>query len=830
MLLFTLLKSFFLYILLFSFFLNSIVFHNLEEHQQILDLAKEFPSVGFLNLQFRNKNNTKVITTHCSGVLIDPLTVITLAECLEPLADDNFTFDKDTNYFAANTFKLGNDVFNNPFITSKIKNAVFYTGYQKNNPLSKAQNLALIFLEKPIYNIKPAKLYNKSQNLLNKKVVLVGFGLYGLPVNNYTQKNHEYLASNHDFDFHKRACWQKITNSNRSFLETSFSMDNQELFGMFTHGDQGGAMFIKENEQWYLLGINSHRLVPKYDNQDTRDIAYNTIGFSLAIPSYLGWIRNNQALQKAISGNTISNAEWSFNPYWKKGIFPHNNLEHNHIFHAIIKSESNIMFDNFINLNKLSIDHENANVYIPFKLPVTLTTNEIENHITDLFKNDKKFEAIEYQRSLITDKDNNISRILKIQTNDIKVKNGTLHVAGEIWFTNCLIKEGRIMGNGVLIHDTNPVINESGEVMPGDLNNVGTLSIIGDYKQINGHLIIKTKKSKNKLQNSVLNIKGEAFLDGVLFIKDDENNLAHNDKIKFLYGKNQGKFANIKLPTDLSYKISYNSDNIVLVIKDKHYAKNLEITDLEKITFQRVKKLSSILINNGTLVASKKINLDSEIFLKSGLIKMPKSELGKKLYINGNYRQTSGKLKLRIYKSLIEVTDEKDFIIENGNLVPAQNLSNKQTHKIGHPQFKFSNDNLYISGAAYLGGHLELKFADEVLIKENTKLILIKAQKIQGKFASVSKLKGNIQPELIYEDDQVSVIFKNTHKLSDLDFTSPQALLLATVLEKEREINPNAFATLFLVLNGLSAKEVENYLLKNVLNTPAAKRLIKKFN
>ena len=547
--------------LFFSLILKAVVFHSLENHQKHLDLAKEFESVGLLNLQFRNKENNKVITSHCSGVLLDPITVITLAECLQPLATNDFILDKDTNYFAANTFKLGNDVYNNPIAISNIKNAVFYNGYKKDHPLNNAQNLALIFLEQPIYKVKSAKLYNKTLLLNNKKVVLVGFGLHGLALNPYAKNSNEHLVSNRNFDFNKRACWQKITNFNRSLLETSFAIDNEELFGMFTHGDQGGGMFIKENDEWYLLGINSHRIGTN-NNKDTRDITYNTKGFSLAIPSYLGWIKNNKSLQKVTSGKSIANAEWTFNPYWKKGISPHNDLENNNIYKATINTASKVIFDNFINLNKLTIDHQNAQIYIPFKLPVTLNTTEIDEHISELLKNNKKFEAVEYQRSLlIDDKNNEISRILKIQTNNLYIKNGILQVSGELWFNDCIINHGTLMGNGYLIHATSPVINKQGKVIPGDLHNIGTLTITGDYQQTkNGTLVIKTKKIKNKLQNSILKVQGQAFLDGRLEIKDENNNLSHNNKIKFLHGINNGKFSEVILPYDLNYKLVYGND------------------------------------------------------------------------------------------------------------------------------------------------------------------------------------------------------------------------------------------------------------------------------
>lgn len=855
--------------LLFIWFLlhplsHSIVYHSTEDHYAFLELAKKFPSVGMLSIQLKSKDNKKLIKSYCSGVLIDPLTVLTVADCINPLLHGEFEFDPQTTHPGANTFKLGDDVYNKPLAMAKIKGAVFYPGHKHDNLLTQAQNLALLYLEKPIYNVEPATLYTSSmesfsQTFFNKKVVLVGFGFHGLPWNPYSTKNNGFLPSSKEIDFHKRACFQKITNFRRSIFETQFSIDNGALFGMFTHVDQGGGMFMEHKGTWYLVGINSHRINPTFSQQitkDERDVSYETKGISLTVPSYAGWIKENQALRTVKRSGAVDNSEWTFAAYWKKGIVPHNNVADSALFHADINTPSTIIVDNFISIEQLSLRHKNANVFIPPKLSVKLSPKEVSEHLESIWgnvdddtskslDNDAKFGAIEYQRSLISQGgSDDIFRMLKVESRIVSCEEGILDVNGELWSESFHLRGGTLQGGGTLIYGPIPIVNTGAVVMPGPKHAPGTLTMVGDYEQRSvdheaknvATLRIRVLKERRRITNSVLNVQGEARLGGKLVIEEIGEPLVHQDRIKFLHGKHRQKFAHVVLPRGLSYEMQYGGDSITLIVKDPWWQQNIVVTEQEKLTVRGPKLIRSLLLNGGELNILGRFKLsDGPWSVASGTLSIGKGIEPVQLTIIGNYEQTDGTLKLFVQKILTEIQNEKEYVINaDGSITPIeeapkQTSGNRITQKIGTPEYIWTSDSLHVQGIAKLGGHVEIDFGAELLIKEGIEIPFITAQKIEGVFNSVSKLPGLIQPVLSYTDTQVILGFKNMGTLSSIPYKSRQAALAAKILDLERLENRKTFASLYLVLNGLSPEAVENMLEKQVIPSKAFPRMLQKY-
>ncbi|MCA9508096.1 MAG: trypsin-like serine protease [Myxococcales bacterium] len=830
-----------------SFSSYAVVFHSLGEHQEHLELAKKFPSVGKLRLNFRNKDATRLIETHCTGTLIDPLTVITLAQCVDPvlIKEEGFEFDRNTNYFRANTFALGDDVLNEPIAVRSVKGAVLFAGHKQDNELTQAQNLALIYLESPIYNVEPAQLYEEdiSRSFRKKKVVMVGFGFYGEPWNPYKEDN-TAAASNKEIDFHKRACWQELKDFRRSVLETHFSIESEDYFGMFTHGDQGGPLFIERDGHWYLLGINSHRINPSFDDKDKkideRDILYGTKGISLAIPSYLGWIRDNQALRTLTRSITLDNSEWTFGAYWNKGIFPHNNLQESLLYEAIVNKPGIIIFDNFISLEKLSLENANAKLFIPYKLPLALKRQEIDEHIQKLFENGKKFEAVEYERGIIEiPGSEDISRALKIESREIIINAGVVDIDGELWFENFKLHGGKLMGTGALVYSTSPIVNTNGVVMPGKESSIGTLRMVGDYVQHSpneeskgGILHIRAQKKRKKIENSVLHVQGHAQLGGTLVIEEMGNAFRHGDKIKFLYGKNSGKFSDCKLPAGFLGNIEYNQDSVSITLKDPLWQKDIKLNEFSSLSLEHSTSPSSLLINGGSLRAGAMINLgDGALVMHSGELSMSQELPQQTLVLNGNYEQSGGTLKLMIKKTLVEIQDEKEYIVNpDGSLILAEDVpfdedKKRVVQKIGNPEFVWTTDNIKVSGTAILGGHLEIRFeSDELLVKEGTEVSVVKAHKIEGAFASVTKLPGMIQPKLVYTPQEVILRFEKQGSLSELNFKSEEAKTAALILEQQRD--NKKYSSLFLKLGTMNEDDIEVYLLNMVIKTPGYQRLL----
>jgi len=126
-------------------------------------------------------------------------------------------------------------------------------------------DIALIELEKPIKNIKPAKL-NNVFNELNSNVVGVGFGVSG------TADKPELVGIHN-----KKIAGENVVDSiggqdylgNKTVLVCDFDHPTREdcnklgspiprpLEYIASAGDSGGGLFRKNNKQWELIGICS---------------------------------------------------------------------------------------------------------------------------------------------------------------------------------------------------------------------------------------------------------------------------------------------------------------------------------------------------------------------------------------------------------------------------------------------------------------------------------------------------------------------------------------------------------------------------------------------
>lgn len=788
-----------------------------------------------------SKQKRKLIHSQCSAVLIDPLTVLGLGECAKPLLE-GYELDQNTNFFGANTFKLGDNVLTGPVAAQKVKAVLFYPGYKPDNELHNAQNIALFFLEKPIYNIEPALLfdeinYNFNQTFLNKKVALVGYGLHGRPWSQYLPKNDPHLPSTKEIDLYKRACWQKINKFERSTFETLFSLDGEKGFGMFTHGDQGGGMFLKHKDAWYLVGINSHRRGPKLPDEHLLDVGFETTGVTLALPSYIGWIKENQALRKVQSNGNADKSEWTFAPVWNLGVVPHNDVAKSVLYEATINSPSTIIVDNFISLEKLTLAHKQSALLIPQKLDVTLSYEEMEEFTKQLFEKGEKFQAVEYERSIIhgADKDK-ISRLLKVEARTIELQSGTLDVQGELWFNKFLIGGGEIRGKGEFIYGANPLVNAHATVTPGPLGGIGTLTLVGDYEQrsntdknIQGVLKIRVDKKGRVLTNSVLKVQGEAKLGGKLIIEEIGQPLAHNDRIKFVYGRASGKFDDIKLPAHFYPEIIYGQDYVTLVIKDKYYEQDVTLEESQNLAFERPKKIHSLAIHGGKFKAVS-LHVAEGVLIDGGEFAVNEKSPKQMATIQGNYRQTGGNLVVNVTKRLRGFTDEQEFVMnEDGSLtlaseIPKHELAHKQISKIGNPDYEWTADRVKVKGDAHLGGTLTFKFDNEMLIKEGSKFTIFEADHLTGQFDDVTPFPCMVQPKLYYDYDEgrVDVEFVVEKKLSELKFKNLEARIAAAIYDREyhTERGHKKYSTLFWTLNGMTIDEIEYYLFHTVIINP----------
>jgi len=117
--------------------------------------------------------------------------------------------------------------------------------------MGKQHDLALIKLEQPVLNVKPAQLYRQSDET-NQVLWFIGAGGTGTGL---TGETVDYKANNGVL----RKAQNQVTAVTKSDLRFVFESGDeaQELEGVSGNGDSGGPAFLKKADDFYLLGVSS---------------------------------------------------------------------------------------------------------------------------------------------------------------------------------------------------------------------------------------------------------------------------------------------------------------------------------------------------------------------------------------------------------------------------------------------------------------------------------------------------------------------------------------------------------------------------------------------
>lgn len=117
--------------------------------------------------------------------------------------------------------------------------------------LGEKNDLALIKLKKPILSVQPAQLYRR-QDEQNQVVWFIGSGGTGTGLTGETVSYKENKGT-------LRKAQNKIVSVTASDLRFVFESGNDglELEGVSGNGDSGGPAFIKDGDNYYLLGVSS---------------------------------------------------------------------------------------------------------------------------------------------------------------------------------------------------------------------------------------------------------------------------------------------------------------------------------------------------------------------------------------------------------------------------------------------------------------------------------------------------------------------------------------------------------------------------------------------
>lgn len=262
----------FLFFLLLPIFSFAVVIRDDIPDLQYREFAQNeaFEPVGLIQA-------TKKIGT---GFLIAPDVVLT--------AGHNVRQDKTVEFCLYSSQSKTWDVY-----SGRVRlhpNFVYELGENK-KPRFIENDIALVFLDKPVQDIKPVTLYRNTA-LIGKMITSCGFG-----------RTATGLAGPLERDKQKRAFTNQITGKKQfvgadSYYVCSFEEPKDvdlvtALEGCGAKGDSGAPVFVEEDGKKSVMGILS--LV-------SRESKYHDFNAILPISPYLNWIENNLSDRLSLNG------------------------------------------------------------------------------------------------------------------------------------------------------------------------------------------------------------------------------------------------------------------------------------------------------------------------------------------------------------------------------------------------------------------------------------------------------------------------------------------------------------------------------------------------
>jgi hypothetical protein len=259
----------------------AVVPASLQIEQGIIDgiksTEKDYPATGAILFVTQREDGSKFGSMMCSATLIRRDVIMAAGHCDLSLFIDTdkpidyyFSLSLDVSEFGMHSVKL-------PPQTVKIVKRVPHPKFDINGVelgLGKAHDIALMYLEKPITHVKPARLLRaseKPQLVADAEVEIVGYGRRHERSRRKTDAGIKYQGATH------------ITEVGHYEMQISSGAPEPHK----CHGDSGGPTYMPLTQgprkgESVLIGVTSHA----YDHADCQHGGVDT-----RIDPYLRWIR-----------------------------------------------------------------------------------------------------------------------------------------------------------------------------------------------------------------------------------------------------------------------------------------------------------------------------------------------------------------------------------------------------------------------------------------------------------------------------------------------------------------------------------------------------------